>query len=264
MNNFILYLDDTGFNAHEKYSKALKNECGTYVGIIVPVEQVEGLQKIISGLGEILKNKYDVSEFHFTDIYNGAGKFKEMPAEEKLELLDAFADFVNMFNIKAFIHTSNNNEKSQDEKNLDTLLSAVLKVINLQDNAKTKAMLKAYFKAKKFVVENFEDGRIEKAVADSGFRKDGVAVGVDKAGFKIEFKDSNNEPLLQLADFAAWYITRAKNLFDKATKKGMLSDFDIQVLNIYSKLSDTYVGVKQYEIDYSKLSEFDYDKIISE
>ena len=77
----------------------------------------------------------------------------------------------------------------------------------------------------------------------------------------IEFKDSSTDKLLQLADFAAWFLSRSKNTLDKIQKRQEVSEIDESLLNIFENLSPLYLNT-QANIDTSK--HFDYDEIYNE
>ena len=76
MEKFVLYMDDTGFNAHEKTSKVLQQEKGSFVGLLVSKEQEAWLECVIADLCDNLRRRFNADEFHFTDLY-----FRKKPFE---------------------------------------------------------------------------------------------------------------------------------------------------------------------------------------
>lgn len=264
MKKYNLYFDDTGFNAHEKQSERLKSEQGTYVGVIIPTESVEALTIVINGMSKLLKDKYGVDEFHFTDIYNSKKPFDIMSKEEKIYLLASFADIFRIFDLKIAVYTSVNNKKGAGEQSLDNMVEFLLSNMQIKSTPKSKALIYSYLRAKKYLSENEKDFKIENLISDEGLRKSGTTAEIKGSEFKIRFASSKDEKMLQIADYAAWFITRAKNIYDKMSTKKEISDMDTEVIKIYSKLSNNYVGLTKKWIDLSNLKNFDYDKIISE
>lgn len=65
---YVLYVDDTGFNANQKNSKVLQSEIVTYAGVLVNKELELHLTTIMQNLCSLLKQRYSTTEFHFTDI----------------------------------------------------------------------------------------------------------------------------------------------------------------------------------------------------
>ena len=241
--NFILYIDDTGFNPKEKVSVVLQNEKATHVGIIVREELVPELEYIMDGLCSELKKKYNSDEFHFTYIYNHSRAFENIQIEETLDILDTFADIFDKYSLRIVANTINSLYSFKSANYVDEINGAI-KSIGLPVNEKSQSFFFTYTKAKQHTEQLTKRAHISNIVCDEGLKKRGTKLTIPHTGTKIIFEDSAKEKLLQLADYAAWFFTRSKNIIDKVQKTGKLSNIDRAVMLIYEKLSPHYVGTK--------------------
>ena len=260
MQEYYLYVDDTGFNQNQKQSKVLQNELATSAGVLISKELEPYLSNIISGLGDVLKNKYGVSEFHFTDIYNRKEPFSNIHPEETINLLETFASIITDFDLDVVVFTNKQDDTTQ-ERQLKNLIDSLSPTLSMPTGPKTQALFLNIFRAKMITQTEFGDSKITKIISDEGLRKNGASVKINEDGTTIDFKSSKDCPLLQLADYCAWMITRAKNIYDKIGTKKHMSDMDEKVLEIYSSIADHYHGLTKKFINLENLSEFDYDSI---
>lgn len=259
MQEYILYVDDTGFNAKDKNSLILQDEQVTFAGVLIGKDRVSSLEKIMTQLGELLKGRYGTTEFHFTEIYNRKNNFKNIQFEETLNMLDMFTDLFNHFDLRIFVHTCMQNV-SEAQSFMNDSIDEVAPFLHLKKGAKTQALLLSYLKAKKYLADNLRNAKITNIICDEGLRKNGASEIIKPDEVKLEFKSSTECNLLQLADFSAWFITRAKNVLDKASLKKDLSQEDRAVLSIYSKLTNNYLGLSTTNVVLNDWSHFDYDQ----
>lgn len=259
IKEYILYVDDTGFNSSEKKSQSLKDEQVSYAGVLVEKELSEHLSGIMQELGKMLNDRYKTTEFHFTEIYNRKDKFKDIQFEETLNMLEMFADLFNYFDLKIFVHTRTKGI-GEMQNVANQLIDEIAPIFHLPKGEKTQALFLTYFSAKKYIEENFKDAKIVKIVCDEGLRKNGAEETINPQNVKVEFKSSKECSLLQLADFGAWYLTRTKHILDKVSSKGEISEADRAVLSICSKLEDNYKNLSKLPLNLDKLKDFNYDK----
>ncbi|MBR6778705.1 MAG: DUF3800 domain-containing protein [Clostridia bacterium] len=255
---FVIAIDDTGFNASQKVSKALQKEKVTYAGVIIPKPIVGELVSVLTQLGEELKKRHGVDEFHFKAIYNREKEFKNIQIDETLEILESFAELFNIFKLKVVSTTCN--EYNQNLV-LSKLMEPVLKNMHIKFDEKSMTMFTTCLRAKKYVTEQ-KRGAIDKIICDEGLRKEGTVISIGNEGLQLSFESSEKQKLLQLADFAAWMITRAKHILDKMQSKHQISDIDKYVMAIYGKMKDVYLNMKKARINYTNLESFSYDDII--
>lgn len=195
-------------------------------------------------------------------MYNRRDKFKNIQFSETLEILDMFAKLFQEFDLKIFVHT-NNSEFESKQQTLTSQLDILAKQIHLPEGAKSQELLLVYCKAKQYVEQTLGDGKITEIICDEGLRKNGAVEKINE-NTTLKFQSSKDCNLLQLADFAAWFITRGKHIYDKASTNKTISESDNAVFQIYSKLSNNYVGLPKLIIQLDNLKDFDYDKTYNE
>lgn len=261
MEKFVLYMDDTGFNAHEKASETLQKEEGTFVGFLVSKEQEVWLDMLIGDLCDNLRKKYGTTEFHFTDLYFRKKPFENIQFDETIEILQTFAETLQLLELPIFVHSFINKDDEIDQL-LSQGLDAVLEQMKIKPSGKARAMILAYMKAKKSVES---DGDIiEKIVCDEGLRKNGTNITIPTDNRPIEFKSSKECKMLQFADFAAWIVTRAKNILDKISVNKEIKDTDKRVLEVYEMLTGNFVGLKTFALNDENIGNFSYDKLFDD
>lgn len=258
MKDYILYIDDTGFNVREKTSTTLRNENGTYVAVLIPTNNITYLEEFMKNACNVLYARFNTCEFHFTDIYNRRNEFKNIDIEETLDIIDMFAEVYEKCDLKIFVHTVNNDPKSDTMIQLETAIDQLLKTMNIDATDKSQALIMSYLKAKKYA-DNIQ-GTITKIICDEGLRKNGAVAKCND--FSIHFYSSKDCQLLQLADFAAWFVTRVKHILDKAVTKHIISDIDKAVLEEYSYLTDNFIGLTKEKINLNDFTDFSYDNVI--
>jgi len=241
--NFVLYVDDTGINPKEKTSVILQNEKATHAGVIVREDLVETLNQIMDVLCTNLQSKFNTNEFHFADIYNRNKNFKNINIEETIEILETFTELFKTYSLRIVANTVNSMYKDHIKQNKEVLDKA-LKLIKLPICDKSYSLFFTYTKAKQHIEELTRRAHIKTIICDEGLKKKGTKLQIPENDTDIIFKSSADDKLLQLADFAAWFMSRSKNIFDKIQKTQKMSELDIIILNIYSELSPQYVGTQ--------------------
>ena len=259
MKNYVFFIDDTKPNSQNITSDVLKEEYVSYCGILVEEKQLKSVEYVMNGMCDELFKNYKTKELHFTDIYNGNKEFKSMSANEKLDLIGAMVELVKYFDIKIFTSTFNTTTEKQIAP-YENLFKLAFKEIQTTRNPKTVGWLLAIYRANGYVKMNLKNSQISKVICDEGIRKPGSKIKLplttNKNGLDVEFDSPENNPVLQIADFAAWALTRTKLILDKNQK----SQMDKELLPILSDMSENYVNLEQKEINLNdKLS---YDEII--
>lgn len=259
---FTLYLDDTGFNAFEKKSDVLQKELATYAGVLIPNDLIPILQSHMDELCRLLKLRFGTDEFHFTEIYNRKNNFANIDISETLDILKMFAEMFYIYDLKIFVSTINSDEKKIGEQSLLNGVKFLSNVMNLPQTEKSQALLMTFIKARVYVSLNHPDKKIDNVICDEGLRNVGFEEGPVNKDFVIRFDSSKDNKMLQLADYAAWFVSRAKNILDKVASKKKISEVDKEVLQIYASLTDNYVNFSKESINLDDLSDFSYDESI--
>lgn len=237
---FLLYIDDTGLNIKEKTSKILQNEIATHVGVLIQENAKDALVRILSELGKFLDLRYGSDEFHFTDIYNRKEPFDKIEINETKEIIEMFVEIFKRFSIEIIVSTINP-IYFEDANPIVEIINRGIKAINLPVNEKSQSLFFTYTKAKRYIEETYTNPFISQIVCDEGIKKRGTDLIIPGTTTTLSFRSSEKDKLLQLADFAAWFLTRSKNIFDKRQSGKNLSDIDISILQIFSDFSSQYI-----------------------
>lgn len=244
---YVLYVDDTAF-VKQGNSKNLDDEIVSIVGCLVAKPNVSALENEISKLSKELKDKYDVSEFHFTDMFNRRNGFEKLESMDSLMYMAHFAALVQAFDISIITQTiTKSNLKKY--KSLFDLYDIVIDKNNFapKDNKRSEeyGLLLNITKANKFLKEYDEKDYISKVVCDEGIMRDGADVNLKylyEQGLPISFKSSAKEKNLQVADFCAWGLSRTKQTMGKSQGKAM-KPFELNIMRILENIVENYVNI---------------------
>lgn len=244
---YVLYVDDTAF-VKQGNSKNLDDEIVSIVGCLVAKPNVPALENEISNLSKELKDKYDVSEFHFTDMFNRRNGFEKLESMDSLMYMAHFAALVQAFDISIITQTiTKSNLKKY--KSLFDLYDIVIDKNNFapKDNKRAEeyGLLLNITKANKFLKEYDEKDYISKVVCDEGIMRDGADVNLKylyEEGLPICFKSSAKEKNLQVADFCAWGLSRTKQTMGKSQGKAM-KPFELNIMRILENIVENYVNI---------------------
>ena len=243
---YFLFVDDTDFNKDDR-SKVLSNEQVSMVGCLIHKDKILEVKDYLEDLLEELRAKCNAEEFHFTEIYNRKNAFKNLTSEDVLNFLQCFVNLIVDFDIKFVVQTITN-EFLQKNKNYLQLLDTVLEMINLTSSGKAKYETYALFldivHAKNYVYSVDKNTDILAVCCDEGIRPAGFSTfkNLSDKSTPICFESSKNEALLQIADFAAWTLSRTKQTLNKSQHIKM-KDFEQKVMQILEPIQTNYVNV---------------------
>lgn len=208
-------IDDTYGTAGGNTSLYVTDSRRTYVAIIIEDDFVDSLRsEIISYKNELEKNlNISINEFHFVDIYNRARAWKNVFNESNMNNMDIFNHFATLsisHKIKILIQTID--ERTIKDHGL------LIKEMNMpgydldskEDISLLFLMLKIRIKYKKY------PGKTTLFI-DQGRGKPNQEFGCNFFSdlpmiYEGHFQKSDDEPLLQMADFFAYCINRVTHL----------------------------------------------------
>lgn len=264
MEEYVLAIDDTAFAANEKRFLTLKSEECCFCSVAVKKDLLPLLDLYMQDKCDELMKRFGTREFHFTDMYNRRGDFKDIKLEETLEIIKTFA--ADMNDAEMLITVSTINKHSYKDPSqvmlMNMIKDSILPNIGLpKDNTSMNLVLsviRSNGSLNKFYGNN---AKITEAVCDEGIKKSGKSFALPMTSGNVEVKfDKSTNYLLQFADFAAWFVTRAKHILDKPPEKQKA--WEKELLYIYSTLPFANLEHTKYKIGSTK--PFDYDKTIDE
>ena len=104
MSTYI-YIDDTGTPGIRSMSKYSDTDRKTWVALILNQEQNSDIKRQMLECISELKKVSKADEFHFTDIYSGSGKFKDVSPDTRFALFQFVAEIYRLTNFPLLIQT---------------------------------------------------------------------------------------------------------------------------------------------------------------
>ena len=194
---------------------------------------------------DVLKTDYNINlqRLHFTDIFCSNQEWSEPIINKDMIELCIFSGFVDIFNrfqIKSFIQTIEpyTFETTDPFENIS-------EVYGINTNfTSNQACILCIHKIARDLKEN-ENACI---IIDQGIKEKGTieTYSFNNNQIQIQYKDSREEPLLQLADFFAFMVNRANAIQNEVS----LSKTNQLFLSLYAKLKIKGKDFGECIIDY--------------
>lgn len=245
---YLLFVDDTGFNKN-KNSRKLNDEKISMVGCLVPAGEIEQLAGELNFHLSELKELYNADEYHFTDICNHKNQFEGIDGYDALSMIQLFAEIIKEYDIKIVTQTITGEilEKNNDLISEVDKIAAKCGLSNTSEAQKneSRALILNILNAKKYVESLSGDNEIAAVFCDEGLRKNNAETKIKLGGkdVEIDFCSSKEFPYLQVADFAAWALTRSKLNLEKSQNKEM-KDFDLMTMKILEDIVPNYINIE--------------------
>lgn len=245
---YLLFVDDTGFNKN-KNSKRLNDEKISMVGCLVAVDKIQDLANELNFQLSELKELYDADEYHFTDICNHKNQFEGIDGYDALSMIQLFAEIIKEYDIKIVTKTITGEilEKNNDLISEVDKIAAKCGLSNTSEAQKneSRALILNILNAKKYVESLSGGNEIAAVFCDEGLRKNNAETKIKLGGkdIEIDFCSSKEFPYLQVADFAAWALTRSKLNLEKSQNKEM-KDFDLMTMKILEDIVPNYINIE--------------------
>ena len=211
--NTGIYIDDSGTTGQVSGSRfSSPNTKSWYAVVFTPSNRVLANAFMHDCLKD-LKKDYNANEFHFKDVYNGKNEFKDISLGVRLNILEAFAVFFkeHQFPIvcQSFSpdeYTRNNLVKGVDIQKIDDF--------NL-NNYSDFSLYHLLLRIKSHIADLNVCPKPFEIIIDQDGKKVNVSrtvnlFGDDLLNRQIQYKSSEDEHLIQLADFAAFCLNRVK------------------------------------------------------
>ena len=257
--SYSLYIDDTGLNAKDMNSEQLKGEKVTFCGVLINDKDRPQVEALMDKMCASLNRRFCTTEFHFTEIYNRRGRFRNIEIDETLEIITTFINILVHYDAKIIVQTVDADTFGK-HPDLKRVLENLLEAIKCSKDEKMMGLIITALMADAKV----KGGKVKDIYVDEGLRKAGssVALPITKVRTKtLNFVSSNENSMMQLADFSAWILSRAKQILNKMQTQE-ISEIDEEMLVLYSYLKDNYINLPQYEIQWDEA--FSYDDTIAQ
>lgn len=232
MEDFFVYIDDSGSPGQKSANKLIAPETKIWVAVILNSREKDLVDSIIEQTLTKIKPKLPLPEFHFTDIYSGVNNFKGVDTEERLCLFELFTELYNIIQPRVLVH-------AVGEK---TLINSGFSEAYLAredngfhfNNQSDYALYLTLLDVESYLGENTKDNKHIQVIIDKGRRKADKTQklsGIFNLISEVTYKSSSEIYGLQFVDFIAFTINRIQNNFAKKR-----SDFDNKFMSIVGKL----------------------------
>lgn len=224
-----IYIDDTGNAQHRSGFKYDTSKSASWCAIILNESQHNSAKKFMNNMLNELQGHFNIDEFHFTDIFSGKGKFREI--ENRLDIFKEFSGFSALEQyVVMFQSFSEDDYKRNNLVKTQTVIDE-FKLYNYSDFALYNLLLQI----KVYLKNNSEYLTPYRIVIDEGRRKNNSFQNCYIFGDLLEnqrilYKSSKEEIVLQLADFTAFTLNRCNWI----NMKDDLSEYDKEFLRLAS------------------------------
>lgn len=224
-------IDDTYSSAIPQCSKYITEQRRTHVAVVFNDSEVNHIRKHINDLLEEVSNDLGkvIEEFHFVDIYNQNGVWNGLSDEYNLDIIECFATIYKEY--KWPVHIQSIDEHTFKEHG--TEIQGKLDGLDLSTK-EGQSLLFLLLKIKRTYISNPSPLKL---YMDEGKQKPGTVFAKNifhdwPCTYDGIYDSSQNEPLLQIADFIAYSINRVKNISLKEER----SDIDLWFMELIADM----------------------------
>lgn len=198
-----------------------------FVGVVFPPESAPLVEKTVAELSNKLSALTGAREFHFTDIFQGQSEFRGVPIDVRLDLLEAFANAVAALRPTIFIQSID-----------DETLQAVASITNLPSmppplnprEPRSFAFLGLLIRICQHIRDERKGQENAVIMCDHGLLKSGMGMHLPICpdviyNDTVYFIDSQIEPGIQVADFAAFALNRHQIILQRGTLTDLEKSF---------------------------------------
>ncbi|OOQ58267.1 DUF3800 domain-containing protein [Mucilaginibacter pedocola] len=213
-----IFIDDTGSPGTVSESIYDSKDAKTWVALVL---NDSDYNDACCEMTELLKDLTQTGpkEFHFSDILQGQGDFKSMELGERLAIIHYFADYFRNKNFPVFVQTFTSKDY---ERNRIIAEGKNFRKDNFKvsDNGDL-ALICLLVQIKTYLAEHRLDNEGLEIIIDSGRQKGGTVQKCTLFGSRlknelIKYEKSHDEPMLQLADFAAFMMNKQRLFLSKS------------------------------------------------
>lgn len=246
MTGGAIYVDDSGNPGVDSGSEFLPSSRKSWTAVIVPSAIAGVVQTAMDIFLAGVRDEFGVEELHFTNIYSGEGPWKSVPVHRRAEMIGIMADLMDRLSLPIVHQTVSNftlldhpdfrrslEGKRVGDWNLEDISHFGLLLLCSQVSKQIRTMRDESPQDFKLPLPLYVD---EGVMSAGGKRKLPNWRDVIE-GPKACFRRSIDVPGIQLADFAAFIITRSQWVAVKRNPEGVFSRADELVLRAAAGLN---------------------------
>ena len=263
------YIDDAGTPGVESNSTFLSKSRKSWCAVVVPQRVTKEISHAIDLLLSGVKQDYGAEELHFAEIYGGRGPWKGVPVADRVTIFDLMAEVLAKFDLPVIYQTASKSTILDHPKVFYGVIKKPGQFWDIKDVSHFGLLflchqISIYFS---YLKENYPSDFPAplRAYVDEGIAKEGATVGLPNwgesiLGKRLLFRRSVDSPGLQLADFAAFSISRTQWIAARQKKGEPVTKADQHIMNISRKLN--VFNLERVQIDPESFSREDYEHIL--
>lgn len=255
-----IYIDDTGTPGIKSKSVYDTVDKKTWMALILNSEQKSEAEIQMKGCIQLLKEEFNASEFHFTDIYSGKNEFKNITLEKRMGIFKAFAEIFRQMKYPMLIQTFTSDDIL---RNRFLIEGKNIKIDNFRlSDTGDFALFFLLFRIKKYLVETKVSLPVE-IIIDEGRQKKNTTQKCDLLkGYLyndvLSYRSSSSDHLLQLIDYAAFFMNKVRWIQTNDKK----TDLDYELLRIAERADFNILNVVKQKIHFDDNLVAAYDNIL--
>ncbi len=258
MVDTYVFIDDTGTPGQESCSKYGGPSLCSWFAILVSAKEKLEIENAVNGLKEQYLAPLGLDEFHFVELYNGKGRYRQMSIDQRLKIMYQFATIYKEGNYPLFVQSMTEEDYDRLKINRETLV--YIGNLNLAE-IKDFALIFLFLRLNQFLEEKSGIYKFPvRIIIDEGRQKNGSDLKINLFGDKlenkqVEFKSSKSELLLQFIDFVAFSLNRNRYLLSQNKK----SERDIEFLKMTEYADFEVDGLKRGFVNCAENTTQQYD-----
>ncbi|MFN2099618.1 DUF3800 domain-containing protein [Altererythrobacter sp. MF3-039] len=241
-----VYVDDSGNPGVESGSDFLSSTRKSWTAVIVP-SSIE--QQVTVAMEMFLKGIFDdfgAVELHFTDIYSGRGSWRNVPVGKRIEIFELMQMLLDYFQLPVIHQTASEESYADAERFWAKVRKAEGVWWDIKEVSHLGFLMLCHQLAR-YLRELHQDGPQNFKLpmplfVDEGLAKAGVDVELPNwgdviEGPKVQFRESHKTPGIQIADFAAFAISRTQWVMAKQELGSPVKEADLKMLQTTSNMN---------------------------
>lgn len=231
MENFFVYIDDSGSPGQTPANKFLAPDGKVWAAVILKSKEKKYIERKIKHIKNKIQKKFQFSEFHFTEIYSGKKDFKSVDSNLRLEI---FKNFTKLYNeIKPYVVVTSIGKGTLKNSGFsESYINKKENGFNFS-NPSDYALYELLQYIDEYFFQNHKDINVEIIIDEGRQRADSVQklTGFQGGCKELNYKSSAKIYGLQFIDFIVFSINRIQNNVSKER-----SNFDNEFMKIIGKL----------------------------
>jgi len=238
-----IYIDDAGTPGATSGSNFLSSSRKSWTAVIVPSSVADDVANAMNIFLGGIKGEFGASELHFTDIYSGRGIWKNVAVGKRIEIFDLMKGILEAFSLP-ILHQTASEETLHDHQNtMSRFIKAPDSWWDISDVSHFGFLLLCHNLSRN-LHELHQNGPNDFILpmplfVDEGLAKAGASIPLPNWGSAIDgptahFCNSKDNPGIQIADFAAFAISRTQWIISQQKLGNPIKRGDLQFIKTTS------------------------------